>query len=209
MENIIEEFDKLKRSRTAHKGKITSLFKRLDQLSKLETVREDKLSELIKDLDHQMSKCLGFNEQMEDLLRENKLLYNENEEPTSHLVDIEELRSQLLSQELQAETLYASMKEKTFNSEVPPSSGGGGAELVEALVGVQSKLGELCKKTHTGRAPLKLTGLEPPSWDGKKANFYTWKEMFTHTMAQACMMDDQVQITWLLRKGTIPVEYQA
>ena len=85
MENIADEFDKLKRSRTAHKAKITSLFKRLEQLSKLETVREDKLSELIKDLDQKISKCLGFNEQMEDLLREKKLLYDENEKPTSYL----------------------------------------------------------------------------------------------------------------------------
>ena len=33
--------------------------------------------------------------------------------------------------------------------------------------------------------------------------------MFSHTMAQACVKDDQVQITWLLRKGAIPAEYQA
>jgi hypothetical protein len=32
--------------------------------------------------------------------------------------------------------------------------------------------------------------------------------MFTHTMSQARMSDDQVQITWLLRKGTMPLEYQ-
>ena len=169
MENITEEFDKLKRSRTAHKGKVNSLFKRLEQLSNLETVRDDKLSELIKDLDHQMSKCLGFNEQMEDLLREHKLLYDENKEPTSYLADIEELRSQLISQEFQAETLYASMKEKTVASQGPVNSGG--EEFVQVLVGVQSKLAELCSKTHTRETPLKLTGLEPPSWDGKKANF--------------------------------------
>ena len=176
MENITEEFDKLKRSRTAHKGKITSLFKQLEQLSKLETVRDDKLSELMKDLDHQMSKCLGFNGQMEDLLREQKLLYNENQEPTLYLADIEELRSRLLSQEFQAETLYASMKEKTVASQVPVNSGG--EEFVQVLVGVQSKLAELCSKTYSRETPLKLTGLEPPSWDGKKANFYTWKKCF-------------------------------
>ena len=138
MENIAEDFDKLKRSRTAHKGKITSLLKRLEQLSKLETVRDDKLSELIKDLDHQMSKCLGFNEQMEDLLREQKLLYGENEEATLYLADIEKTKSQLLSEEFQAETLYASMKEKTVASleTVNP----GGQEFVQVFVGVQSKL---------------------------------------------------------------------
>ena len=32
--------------------------------------------------------------------------------------------------------------------------------------------------------------------------------MFTHTMSQARMSDDQVQITWFLRKGTMPPEYQ-
>ena len=33
--------------------------------------------------------------------------------------------------------------------------------------------------------------------------------MFIHTMAQARIKDDQIQITWFLRKGTIPAEYQA
>ena len=32
--------------------------------------------------------------------------------------------------------------------------------------------------------------------------------MFIHTMSQAQVNDGQVQITWLLRKGTMPVEYQ-
>ena len=77
-----------------------------------------------------------------------------------------------------------------------------------ALVGVQSKLSELCIQTQTGVAPLKLTGLDPPLWDGQKANFYMWKDMFIHTMSQAQVNNDQVQITWLLRKGTIPAEYQ-
>jgi hypothetical protein len=77
MEKIAEEFDKLKRSRTAHKGRVTSLFNRLNQLSKLESVREDKLSSLMEDLDVQISKSLDFNQQMEDLLRESNLLLDE------------------------------------------------------------------------------------------------------------------------------------
>ena len=71
----------------------------------------------------------------------------------------------------------------------------GGEEFTQVLVGVQNKLVELCSKTHTEETPLKLTGLEPPSWDDKKANLYRWKEMFIHTMAQARIKDDQVQIT--------------
>ena len=120
-------------------------------------------------------------------------MHDENGEPTSYLADIKGLKSQLLSQELQEETLYASMKEKTLASQVPANAGG--EEFTQVLVGVQNKLVELCSKTHTEETPLKLTGLEPPSWDDKKASLYRWKEMFIHTMAQARIKDDQVQIT--------------
>jgi hypothetical protein len=210
MEKIAEEFDKLKRSRTAHKGRVTSLFNRLNQLSKLESVREDKLSSLMEDLDVQISKSLDFNQQMEDLLRESNLLLDDKEENTSFLADIEETKSQLLQQELEAEALCTSMKQNNLTQgQAETSNSPTGMELyTEALLGVQAKLTELCTKTQTGVTPLKLTGLDPPSWDGQKANFYTWKDMFTHTMSQARMSDDQVQITWLLRKGTMPAEYQ-
>ena len=66
-----------------------------------------------------------------------------------------------MSQELQAETLYASMKEKTLTSQVPANAGG--EEFTQVLVGVQNKLAELCSKTHTEETPLKLTGLEQES----------------------------------------------
>jgi hypothetical protein len=56
MEKIAEQFNKLKRSRTPHKDRVTSLFNRLNQLSKLEIVMEDKPSGLMEDLDFQVER---------------------------------------------------------------------------------------------------------------------------------------------------------
>ena len=164
----------------------------------------------MEDLDLQISKSLDSNQQMEDLLRESNLLLDEMGESTSHLADIEETKSQLLQQELEAETLCTLMKQKKLpQGHVETSVSPVGMKLYTgALVGVQNKLSELCTQTQTGVARLKLTGLDPPSWDWQKANFYMWKDMYIHTMSQAQVNDGQVQITWLLRKGTMPVEYQ-
>jgi hypothetical protein len=170
MEKIAEECDKLKWSRTAHKGRVTSLFNRLNQLSKLESVREDKLSSLMEDLDVQISKSLDFNQQMEDLLRESNLLLDEQGESTSFLADIGETKSQLLQQELEGEALCTSMKQNNLTQgHAETSNYPIGIEFyTEALVEVQTKLTELCTKTQTGVTPLKLTGLDPPSWDGQR-----------------------------------------
>ncbi|CAB3986199.1 Hypothetical predicted protein [Paramuricea clavata] len=143
---------------------------------------------------------------MEDLLRESNLFLDEQGESTSFLADKEETKSQLLQQELEAEALCTSMKQNNLTQ--------GHAETSNSPIGMElytdalTKLTELCTKTQTGVTPLKLIGLDPPSWDGQKANFYMWKDMFTHTMSQARMSDDQVQITWLLKRGTMPLEYQ-
>jgi hypothetical protein len=146
----------------------------------------------MEDLDVQISKSLDFNQQMEDLLRESNLLLDEQGENTSFLADIEETKSQLLQQELEAEALCTSLKKNNLtHGHAETSNSPIGMELyTEALVGVQTKLTELCTKTQTGVTPLKLTGLDPSSLDGQKANFYMWKDMFTHTMSQARMSDD-------------------
>ena len=89
---------------------------------------------------------------MEDLLRESNLLLDEKEESTSFLTDIEETKSQLLQQ---AEALCASMKQNNLTQgHAETSNSPKGMELyTEALVGVQTKLTELCTKTQTGVTP--------------------------------------------------------
>ncbi|XP_077971771.1 uncharacterized protein LOC120339891 [Styela clava] len=55
---------------------------------------------------------------------------------------------------------------------------------------------------------IKLCGMDPPCWNGQKVDFYTWKERFTHIMHHARITDDLVQISWLLRNGAMPNDYQ-
>ncbi|XP_077970520.1 uncharacterized protein LOC144425097 [Styela clava] len=55
---------------------------------------------------------------------------------------------------------------------------------------------------------IKLCGMDPPCWNGQKVDFYTWKERFTDIMHHARITDDLVQISWLLRNGAMPNDYQ-
>ena len=138
MDHFKEEFQKLKRSRTAHKGRITVLINRINLLSTVDVVREDKLTSIMQDLDVQINKVLNYNQQMEDLLRDSDLLFEEQGEKTSYYVDIEESQSQLVEAECRAENLCASIKQKNSTEKVKgeDSESPGIVHCIEALTGV-------------------------------------------------------------------------
>ena len=56
---------------------------------------------------------------------------------------------------------------------------------------------------------IKMAGMQPSPWNGNKAEFYSWQSRFNKLMIKAKIIDDQVQLSWLLRDGMIPDEYKA
>ena len=63
--------------------------------------------------------------------------------------------------------------------------------------------------TTERKALVRLTALKPPSWNGVKADFYTWKKKFIHIMSEAKMCDDLTQLCYLQNPETLPIEYQS
>ena len=63
--------------------------------------------------------------------------------------------------------------------------------------------------TNTVAKPVvRLTALNPPSWNGIKADFYTWKRKFIHIMEEARILDELTQLCYLQNPKMLPSEYQ-
>ena len=60
----------------------------------------------------------------------------------------------------------------------------------------------------TDKPIVRLTALDPPSWNGIKADFYTWKRKFIHIMEEAKIVDELTQLCYLQNPKILPTEYQ-
>ena len=96
-------------------------------------------------------------------------------------VRIEEYHKQLLKLQCQIETDFVK-----FNSNYEASDDGS----IVSQASAHSKISDSPKPI------LRLTALEPPCWNGLKADFYTWKKKFTHIMAEAQISDDLTQLCY-------------
>ena len=55
---------------------------------------------------------------------------------------------------------------------------------------------------------VRISPISPPTWNGNKADFYSWKEKFVHIMTEAGINDDLTQVCYLQEKRTLPPDYQ-
>ena len=55
---------------------------------------------------------------------------------------------------------------------------------------------------------VRLTALDPPSWNGVKADFCTWKRKFIHIMEEARISNELTQLCYLQNQKTLPSSYQ-
>ena len=61
---------------------------------------------------------------------------------------------------------------------------------------------------ETARPTVRLTALTPPSWNGTRADFYTWQRKFVHIMDEAKITDELTQLCYLQNSETLSSEYQ-
>ena len=86
----------------------------------------------------------------------------EQADVSKELESVKEYYETVLVGQCKVETVYSSFRETHDNVEIP---------LTRTLPTVPPN----------SRATVRLTALEPPSWNGTKADFYTWKRKFVHT----------------------------
>ena len=60
----------------------------------------------------------------------------------------------------------------------------------EELLNLQLEMEGLPLANTGNKTIVRLTGLDPPSWNGIKADLYTWKREFIHIMEEARITDE-------------------
>ena len=109
--------------------------------------------------------------------------------------ELDEINGQydnLLSQQCDIEATYVNFKESCV------------ANVPDHI----PKISPLPLTSRSSNSNVRLTALEPPSWNGIKADFYTWKRKFIHIMEEARLHDELTKLCYLQCPRTLPLEYQ-
>ena len=81
-------------------------------------------------------------------------------------------------------------------------------KLSQSSAIMTAEAGPIAQAPPSTRPSVRVTALEPPSWSGKKADFYTWQRKFIHIMDEAQISDELTQLCYLQNKNRLPAEYQ-
>ena len=190
-----------KKSLNAYKGHFTRAAKAFDSLLKVEpfpTVHtiekaylrvQNQLDTLLNSLDHVISLIESqdtTNSLVENLEDTSKVLPDTDKETQ----DLNAYHEYLVVQQHDIEARYVRFRESMDNTTRTTES------VPRSLLTVPSN------------SKVRLTALNPPSWNGAKADFYTWQRKFIHIMAEAKLNDELTQLCYLQSSGVLPSEYQ-
>ena len=189
---IMESIDNLKRSLSAYKGHLSKARDSFNAILAVQpgpTLKAFKRA-YVKVQDRIEAYSNSIERLFTALMNEGILSEQVIEEER---VRIEEYHKQLLKLQCQIETDFVK-----FNSNYEASNDGSIVPQVSAHP----------KISDSPKPIIRLTALEPPCWNGLKAEFYTWKNKFVHIMAEAQISDDLTQLCYLQKPNIIPSEYQ-
>ena len=143
----------------------------------------------------QLESLLTSTETLTAFLEEGKFEEGSTVDATKELDEINTYHDQLIDEQTKVELAYGEFKAKQNtkqNTTTPTTS----------------------TTSHAPHAPpstrptVKLKALDPPAWNGVKADFYTWKNKFEHIMNEAQVSDELTQICYIQNDGILPKEYQ-
>ena len=121
----------------------------------------------------------------------------EEDDTQKELSDLTTEYEKLISDQCLIETRYLEFKKRYADtSQPPPTTAPSQAPVSTTYI------------PDSSRPSVRLTALEPPSWNGVRADFYTWQKKFIHIMDEAKVMDELTQLCYLQNSKTLPSEYQ-
>ena len=185
-------YDSLKRSHGAYKGHFNRCLKRFNTLVDLQTPPtlvsvESAYTRLQKQLDSLFTST----DTLTTFLEEGEFEEGSTVDATKELTDINAFHDTLIDEQAKIETAYGKFKEahmkSVTNNTTPESS---------------------TTPTSTYRPTVKLKALDPPAWNGVKADFYTWKNKFEHIMTEAQVSDQLTQLCYIQDNNILPKEYE-
>ena len=190
----MESFESSKKSLIAYKGHFTRAVKAFDLLLKVKPrPTKESMEKSYSRVQRHLDALFTSADNLITLLES----YDSTSETTidveKELHEINKYYETVLSGQCDIESQYVTFKEScTAHTQVSPT------------VSTSSP------STSTSSTPtVRLTALHPPSWNGVKADFYTWQRKFTHIMEEAKLNDELTQLCYLQNSRTLPVEYQS
>ena len=181
-------FATAKKSLSAYKGHLNSSMKSFTTLVKIKPhPPAAAVSKMYLRLQNRIDAAFSALDKTTLLLGDDELMLSEQVNVDVEKENIDAYHEELLKINFEVTELYA-MVQESFDE---PSS-------QHALL-----------PTRTLEKPIvKLTALDPPSWNGIKAEFYTWKRKFVHIMEEAKILDELTQLCYLQNPKTLPSEYR-
>ena len=183
-------FKSSKKSLAAYKGHFNLSVKSFNLLLNVKpapTIEAiDKIYAKVQERCDALFKCLdGIIMQLEDT----SAMEQETIEVESESKAIMEYYDELITKHSEIETHYVTYRQ-TYAQNEPTAT-------VQPTTVKDSK-----------KPTVRLIALQPPSWNGVKADFYTWKRKFIHIMEEARVSEELTQLCYLQSPKILPKEYE-
>ena len=190
-------YDTLKRSHGAYKGHFSRCLKRFNTLVDLKTPPTlSSVESAYTRLQKQLDSLFTSTEAITTFLEEGKFEEGSTVDVAKELEDINTFHDTLIDEQAKIETSYGNFKEALMKS------------VTNNTASVPTATPTPTPSTPTSRPTVKLKALDPPAWNGVKADFYTWKNKFEHIMTEAQVSDELTQLCYIQNNNILPNEYE-
>ena len=194
----MDTFTKAKKSLTAQKGHLSRATRSYDAILKVQPQPTlESLDKAYTRVQKQLDACITTSDQIIYMLEEMDLKETtENIEVQKELSDINTYHEKLLDEQCVIESTFVTMKDNvTPKQTTQPTATAATTTAVSSAA--QSR-----------QPKVRLVAMDPPVWNGHKADFYTWQRKFLHIMGEAHVQDEMTQLCYLQTKQTLPFEYE-
>ena len=167
-------FSTAKKSLAAYKGHLNVTAKSFTTLLKIQpSPTPESVMKLYSRLQNRLDATFNSLDKLGSLLEDTELITREKIELETESKDANSCYKELLGLQLEMKELFATFQSSHISTPAhrlsPPTP------------------------SITDKPIVRLTALDPPSWNGIKADFYTWKRKFIHIMEEAKIVDELTQ----------------
>ena len=190
---------KAKKSLTAQKGHLNRATRSYDAILKVQPQpTSESLDKAYTRVQKQLDACITSSDQIIYMLEGMDLKETtENIDVDKELSEITTYYDKLLDEQCTIESTFVAMK----NNITPQQTTTPTATTTTAAAAVSPA-------APSKQPNIRLAAMDPPVWNGSKADFYTWQRKFLHIMEEAHVRDEMTQLCYLQTKHTLPSEYE-
>ena len=185
-----------KKSLTAQKGHLNRATRSYDAILKVQPhPTSESLDKAYTRVQKQLDACISTSDQIIYMLEGMDLKETtENIDVDKELTEINTYYDKLLDEQCTIESNFVAMK----NSMTPQQTTTPTATTITTTTAASA----ISPATPSKQPNNRLAAMDPPVWNGSKADFYTWQRKFLHIMEEAYVRDEMTQLCYLQTKHT-------